>query len=165
MEKTIRSLWMPTAGMLTGARRAAMLLLTTLLLTMTAQTAWAVDVTLSVDNDIAEGNVGHYYVNMPTTGTNTLTLTAEDIAAGKDIFKVYDDGGKSDDYSWYCNGYLIMTAPEGYIIMLEGTVTNSVKDKAKFNVYDGEYMVVANPLFLAQITAQRMRQAESLARF
>ena len=33
---------MPTAGMLTGARRAAMLLLTTLLLTMTAQTALAV---------------------------------------------------------------------------------------------------------------------------
>lgn len=148
MEKTIRSLWMPTAGMLTGARRAAMLLLTTLLLTMTAQTAWAVDVTLSVDNDIAEGNVGHYYVNMPTTGTNTLTLTAEDIAAGKDIFKVYDDGGKSDDYSWYCNGYLVMTAPEGYIIMLEGTVTNSVKDKAKFNVYDGEYNGSGEPSIL-----------------
>lgn len=40
MKETIRSLWMPTAGMLTGARRVAMLLLT-LLLTMTAQTAWA----------------------------------------------------------------------------------------------------------------------------
>ena len=40
-KETIRSLWTPTAGMLTGARRAAMLLLTTLLLTLTAQTAWA----------------------------------------------------------------------------------------------------------------------------
>ena len=40
-KETIRSLWTPTAGMLTGARRAAMLLLTTLLLTMTAQTALA----------------------------------------------------------------------------------------------------------------------------
>ena len=42
-KETIRSLWTPTAGMLTGARRAAMMLLTTLLLTMTAQTAWAQD--------------------------------------------------------------------------------------------------------------------------
>ena len=40
-KETIRSLWTPTAGMLTGARRVAMLLLTTLLLTMTAQTARA----------------------------------------------------------------------------------------------------------------------------
>ena len=43
-KETIRSLWTPTAGMLTGARRAAMLLLTTLLLTMTAQTAWAQEI-------------------------------------------------------------------------------------------------------------------------
>ena len=42
-KETIRSLWTPTAGMLSGARRVAMLLLTTLLLTMTAQTAWAQD--------------------------------------------------------------------------------------------------------------------------
>jgi len=37
-KEAIRSLWTPTAGMLTGARRVAMLLLTTLLLTLTAQT-------------------------------------------------------------------------------------------------------------------------------
>ena len=37
-KETIRSLWMPTARPLDGARRVAMLLLTTLLLTMTAQT-------------------------------------------------------------------------------------------------------------------------------
>ena len=39
-KKTIRSLWTPTAGMLTGARRVTMLLVT-LLLTLTAQTAKA----------------------------------------------------------------------------------------------------------------------------
>lgn len=42
-KETIRSLWMPTAGTLTDARRVAMLLLT-LLLTLTAQSAWAWDV-------------------------------------------------------------------------------------------------------------------------
>ena len=39
--ETIRSLWVLTAGMLINARRAGMTLLATLLLSMTAQTAWA----------------------------------------------------------------------------------------------------------------------------
>ena len=50
-------------------------LLLSLLATLTATTAWADEaVTLSVDNDIAEGTAGHYYVNRPKTGTNTLAL-------------------------------------------------------------------------------------------
>jgi len=53
-KETIRSLWTPTAGMLSGARRAAMLLLTTLLLTMTAQTAWAQDV-ISINYELYGG--------------------------------------------------------------------------------------------------------------
>ena len=53
-KETIRSLWTPTAGMLTGARRVAMLLLTTLLLTMTAQTAWAQDV-ISINYELYGG--------------------------------------------------------------------------------------------------------------
>ena len=110
MKETIRSLWMPTAGMLTGARRAAMLLLTTLLLSMTSQTTWAADVTLQADN-------GTKYVNMPITGTNTLT-----IPSGITSFKVYDDGGKDDNYSNSCTGYLVLTAPEGYVLQLSGTI-------------------------------------------
>ena len=54
--------------------RAAMMLLMTVL-TMTAQTARAQAVTLSVDNEIAEGTAGHWFVNMPATDTNTLTLS------------------------------------------------------------------------------------------
>ncbi len=45
--------------------RAVMTLLVTML---TAATAWADDVTQQDDN-------GTKYVNMPTTGTNTLTLS------------------------------------------------------------------------------------------
>ena len=110
MKETIRSLWMPAVGMLTGARRAAMLLLTTLLLSMTSQTTWAADVTLQADN-------GTKYVNMPITGTNTLT-----IPSGITSFKVYDDGGKDDNYSNSCTGYLVLTAPEGYVLQLSGTI-------------------------------------------
>lgn len=54
------------------ATRAAMLL--------TTATAWAADVTLQDDN-------GTKYVNMPTTGTNTLTLTDATVTT----FNVYDD--------------------------------------------------------------------------
>jgi len=60
--------------------RAVMTLLVTML---TATTAWADNVNLSVDDAIAEGTAGHWYVNMPTTGKNTLTLTEDAITAGK----------------------------------------------------------------------------------
>lgn len=56
VQKLLLNLYLArTAGMLSGARRVVTLLVT-LLLTMTATTAWAakVDVALSVDNDFAE---------------------------------------------------------------------------------------------------------------
>ena len=53
-KETIRSLWTPTAGMLSGARRVAMMLLATLLLTLTAQTAWAQDV-ISINYELYGG--------------------------------------------------------------------------------------------------------------
>ena len=93
-----------------------------LLLVLTTMTAWADDVNLAEDNDIAEGTAGHYYVNMPATGTNTLTITADDIADGKGTFKVYDNGGKGGQYSTNCTGILVLTAPENYVIQLSGDI-------------------------------------------
>ncbi len=115
--------------------QTARFLTTLLVLLMTAVTAWAADVNLSVDNAIDVGTAGHYYVNMPTTGTNTLTITADDIAAGKGVFKVYDDGGKDGDYSLTCNGSLILTAPTGYVLQLSGSLTTLAGDP--LTVYDG----------------------------
>ena len=53
----------------------------------------------------SDGN-GGWYINMPAIGTATsvdnaavLTLTADDIAAGKYTFKVYDDGGQYGNYT------------------------------------------------------------------
>ena len=101
-----------------------------LLMMLTTMTAWADDVNLSEDNDIAVGTAGHYYVNMPATGTNTLTITADDIAAGKGTFKVYDDGGKSGMYSNDCNGNLVLQAPEGFVLQLSGYIkTGGIYDK------------------------------------
>lgn len=79
-----------------------------LALVLTAQ-AWATDVTLQDDN-------GTKYVNMPRTGKNTLTLTNTDVTT----FKIYDDGGADDQYSNGCDGYLVLTAPEGYALRLSG---------------------------------------------
>ena len=77
-KETIRSLWTPTAGMLTGARRAAMLLLTTLLLTMTAQTAWAQEDGEPLPEPDGNGNVtleGHdYVVNGDVTINGNITV-------------------------------------------------------------------------------------------
>ena len=113
--------------------RAAMTLLATILLSLTAQPAWADDVTLQTDDDIAEGTVGHYYVNMPATGTNTLTLTDATITS----FKVYDDGGKDGNYSKNCSGALTLTAPSGYVFQLSGSVHLDKGPSDKLTIYDG----------------------------
>ena len=47
-------------------------------------------VVLLEDPDIAEGEAGHYYVNMPSSGTRTLTLDGS-----VKTFKIYDAGGKN----------------------------------------------------------------------
>ena len=87
---------------------------------------------LFIDNEISEGTVGHYYVNMPKTDMNTLTLTDATITT----FKVYDDGGKSGNYSNKCNGTLTLTAPTGYVLQLSGSITTE-KGYDKLTVYDG----------------------------
>ena len=79
--ETIRSLWTLSAGMLTGARRAAMLLLTTLLLTMTAQTAWAQVHGEPLPEPDDNGNVtlkgGDYVVNGEVAISGNLTVNDE----------------------------------------------------------------------------------------
>ena len=112
-----------------------MMLLTVLMAFVGAQTAWADAVNLSVDNDFAEGTAGHYYVNMPTGDGNVLTISDSDIAGGKGTFKFYDNGGKGGNYSDGFNGYLVITAPEGYKINLTGSIAISGNDE--FGVWEG----------------------------
>ena len=132
-KETIRSLWTPTARPLDGARRVAMLLLT-LLLTMTAQTAWAGVVNLTEDTGEDAGTAARWYVNMPETGSNSLTLADASITS----FKVYDNGGKSGNYANNCDGTLIITAPSGYGLRLSGTVcTEDYTANDNLYAYDG----------------------------
>lgn len=64
------------------------------------------------------GTAARWYINMPKSGTKTQTFSD----AAVTTFKVYDDGGKNGRYSSGCDGYLVLTAPEGYIIQLSGRV-------------------------------------------
>ena len=88
---------------------------------------------LFIDNEIPKGTVGHYYVNMPKTGTTTVTLPDGFTSS----FKVYDDGGKDGNYSGGCDGYLILTAPQGFSLKLTGTSTTAIDYTDYLAVYDG----------------------------
>ena len=59
-------------------------------------------------------------VNMPADGS-TKTMT---IPVGVISLKVYDDGGPDDNYSNNCSGYIALTAPEGYLLQLSGSITS-----------------------------------------
>lgn len=107
-----------------------------------AGTAWGTAVTLSEDPDIPKGTAGHWYVNMPRSDKYTLTLSADDLNAGKNVFKVYDDGGKNGNYSGICNSKLIINVPSCYVIQVSGIVWTEgeipgVTGTAYLFVYDG----------------------------
>ena len=86
------------------------------------------------DASLQTGDDGQF-VNMPVTGTETLV-----IPSGVTSFKVYDDGLNEDEsgnYSNNANGYLVLKAPAGYIIQVEGIV-NTESDCDYLGLYDGE---------------------------
>ena len=58
-------------------------------------------------------------INMPKTGTAEYT-----IAEGVTSFDIYDDGGAEGEYSSDCDGAVILTAPEGCMLQLSGTITS-----------------------------------------
>ncbi|WP_407457244.1 InlB B-repeat-containing protein [Fibrobacter sp.] len=101
-----------------------------LMVLFAASATWADAVSLAED-----GDDGSLYVNLPTTGTNTL-----EIGTGVTSFKVYDDGGKNGNYtlSASLDGSLVMTAPEGYVLQVEGTITSHYYYNASMTVYDGD---------------------------
>ena len=73
---------------------------------------------LSIDRDFSLDELGYYYVNMPVNGTTAIDLSVADFTTP---FKVYDTGGKNGKYL-SGNSHLQLTAPEGYVIQLSGTV-------------------------------------------
>ena len=60
---------------------------------------------------------GGLFVNMPLSGEQNIT-----IPDGVASFKLYDDGGMDGFFSYNADGYLTVTAPEGYVLQMSGTV-------------------------------------------
>ena len=81
-------------------------------------------------NVLTDDGDGGLYVNMPKTGTKTVTIP-EDVKS----FKVYDDGGKDENHDLHADGYLVLKAPEGYQLQVTGTACYSY---ANFFIYDGD---------------------------
>lgn len=82
------------------------------------------------------------YQNIPATGSLNIDIPREIRS-----FQLYDDGGSNGDYSCNCNSYVYLTAPEGYLIQIEGSVwTENTHDYLR--IYDGE--AIADDKMLGQ---------------
>ena len=100
-------------------------------------------VTLSVDPDIPEGTAGHYYVTFGRNsyGDKVLPFSTDDLAAGKNVFKIYDDGGKDGNHSSGCQSKMVIYVPKGYIIQVAGTVWTEYYPELVFlRVFDNDHI-------------------------
>ena len=120
----------------------------------------SVDVTDSLGNSVevengkwySENQAGFYmpamYVTVSPTFTNDFTGLSVNmpvwndlnvaVPAGVTSFKVYDDGGADGEYTKEGGtGYLVMTAPEGYVFRVSGTVSTG-SDNDYLRIIDGD---------------------------
>ena len=72
------------------------------------------------------------FINMPATGSRNVMLPA-----GVMSFRVYDDGGKDVDYGNNVDGKLVLTVPEGKVLMVNGRL-ESEEGYDFFSIYDGD---------------------------
>lgn len=97
-----------------------------------------VAITPAFTNNFTSGD-GGLYINMPISNSSHAPKTVN-IPSDVPSFKVYDNGGKDGNYSTYCDGYMVLTAPIGYVLRLSGNVT--CQNKGTYNdylkVYDGD---------------------------
>ena len=79
-----------------------------------------------------------YYALVPKTETDTVSLSPD----GVSILTVYDHGGPNGDYDNYCDGNLVINAPEGYRIKLSGSYTLESRGYWNGNSYIYDYFVL-----------------------
>jgi hypothetical protein len=96
----------------------------------------SVTVVPAFTNDLTVNSLS---VNIPKTGSKTIT-----VPNGVASFKLYDDGGANSDYSNYCDGYLSLTAPQGYKFLITGNVHSDTGYQRMslddyLTIYDGVY--------------------------
>ncbi len=114
-----------------GMRKIALLLVAALVMALTEPAGVLVRAE-NASGVLAGDAESGYYINMPVSGTKELK-----VPEGVETFKVYDDGGAAGGYANGCDGYLLLTAPEGYVISLTGTVRTEGVTYDWLTVYDG----------------------------
>ena len=78
-----------------------------------------------------------YYVKIPATGLMNLDLSAS-ATPFTQPFYVYSDNGPGRDYSANSNGQLVITAPQDYVLQIEGDVRSEGYPNDYLVIYDGE---------------------------
>ena len=92
-----------------------------------------VDCGLKTDNTIAEGEPGHFYINMSDRDLDYYT-----IPSGVTSLKIYDNGGKDGNASHNCDSKLVLSVPEGCLIQTSGTVFTYDGFWDYLYIYDGD---------------------------
>ena len=92
---------------------------------------FAVSASWSADVDLLVNAADGYYIDMPSTGSGTLSLDGSVSA-----FKVYDNAGSG---SWCSGGTsdLTMTAPTGYVFQVSGTFVGESSLCGELELRDG----------------------------
>ncbi len=97
-----------------------------------ATTAWAAEAQFVT----GEGDVK--YVLVPQSGQDELTIP-DDVKT----FNVYEYGGPNGTFEVGCDGKLLLTAPEGFVLKMNGTITRALPNGSSYGaqptilVYDG----------------------------
>ena len=76
-------------------------------------------------------------INMPANSADLAHATNATIPAEVTTFNIYDDGGRYGYYSPYCNGILLLTAPENTVFEISGTVSVYDYDDSYLGIYNG----------------------------
>ena len=85
----------------------------------------------------SEGGTAYYYVKIPRSGQTNLNLTDTD-PDFTEQFYVFCDNGHNQPYSSNCDGKLLITAPEGYVLQVQGNIQSQGYPNDYFVMYDGD---------------------------
>ena len=77
-------------------------------------------------------------INMPANSSDLAHATNAIIPAEVTIFNIYDDGGPNGYYSQYCNGMLLLNAPENTVFEISGTMDVYDYDDSHLGIYNGD---------------------------
>ncbi len=93
----------------------------------------AIDVNIKCTFENTSTGENEISQTIPISGTKELKI-ARDVRE----FKVYGSGGKNGGYANDGNGYLLLTAPEGFIMKISGTCNTERIEYDYLTVYDGD---------------------------